>query len=56
MTGGGGTVAVAVGHLRACALTPVGGVKCWGANTTGQLSSGSLEDSLVSPRAPPAPG
>jgi len=42
-----GMATVAAGETHSCALTVAGGVRCWGANSFGQLGDGTTTSSLT---------
>ena len=49
-------VEVAVGSAHACALTTSGGVKCWGANSFGELGDGTTVSRPVAGDVPSLTG
>jgi alpha-tubulin suppressor-like RCC1 family protein len=44
---GAGVSTIVAGELSACAVTTTGALKCWGANGSGQLGDGSVENKLT---------
>ncbi|MBN1439623.1 MAG: hypothetical protein JW929_09460 [Anaerolineales bacterium] len=42
-----GVVEIALGWAHTCVLSELGAVKCWGANSSGQLGDGTVKDSAV---------
>ena len=40
-----GVKAISAGFAHTCAVLKSGALRCWGANTTGELGNGTVEDS-----------